>query len=379
MRTSAHSIFAAAFIASLAASPTSAQEIFKAGGVSFAAEIVAQGLDHPWGMDFLPGGEILVTERSGALRILSQVGLSDPVEGVPEVWAQGQGGLLDVKAAPDFEQTGTVFITFAEPGSTGAGTALARAKLVRSGADAKLENVEVIFTMDKKSGRGQHFGSRIAFGPDGTIFLTTGDRGDGRRAQDMMDSAGAVLRINQDGSVPADNPYAASDDALHLLWSKGHRNIQGATYDPVTDGLVTVEHGAKGGDEINLPKPGKNYGWPIISYGVNYNGSKIGSGTSAEGLEQPIFYWDPSIAPSGLAVYRGDMFPEWQGDLLVGSLKFGLLSRLDRDESGNILDEERMLKGAFGRIRDVDVAPDGAIWLLTDESDGAIIRLSRTD
>jgi glucose/arabinose dehydrogenase len=195
----------------------------------------------------------------------------------------------------------------------------------------------------------------------------------------MQDSAGAVLRINPDGSIPADNPSPDGAKSLPQIWSKGHRNVQGAILDPVTQSLLTVEHGAKGGDELNRPQAGRNYGWPVISYGRHYSGFKIGKGTEAEGYEQPLYYWDPSIAPSGLASYQGDMFPEWKGDLLVGSLKFTLLVRLDRDEAGRIIGEERMLGNAFGSIRDVNVAPDGAVWLLTDESDGSIIRLSRPD
>ena len=207
--------------------------------------------------------------------------------------------------------------------------------------------------------------------------MTTGDRGERDRAQDMQDHAGSIIRIDTDGSIPADNPSPDGSKHLPEIWSKGHRNAQGATWDPVLDGLVTVEHGDRGGDEVNNPRAGRNYGWPVISYGVTYGGKKIGVGTEAPGYEQPLFYWDPSIAPSGLAVYQGEMFPEWKDDLIVGSLKFALVSRLDRDESGKILGEERMFEGEFGRIRDVNLAPDGSIWLLTDEDDGRIVRAGR--
>jgi glucose/arabinose dehydrogenase len=374
-----HPLILAATVCFATSGSVRAQETFQIDGTPIETEVVADGLNHPWGLDFLPGGDALVTERSGKLRILSDGQLSDPVEGVPKVRARGQGGLLDVKAAPDFAQSGLIFLSYSEPGSGGAGTAVARARLVREGSAARLDDVQVVFSMEKKTAKGHHFGSRLVFHPDGTLFITTGDRGDGDRAQDMQDSAGAVLRINNDGSVPADNPYANGGDALPQLWSKGHRNVQGAVFDPVTDSLLTVEHGSKGGDEVNRPEAGKNYGWPVISYGVHYSGKKIGQGTEAPGMEQPLFYWDPSIAPSGLAVYQGDMFPEWNGDLLVGSLKFALLSRLDRDRSGKIGGEERMFEGEFGRIRDVNIAPDGSIWLLTDEADGQIVRLSRAD
>lgn len=340
-------------------------------------DILANGVENPWGLDFLPNGEAIVTERSGKIRIFADGKLSEPVVGVPEVAARGQGGLLDIAVAPDFAQGGTIYFTFSEPGEDGAGTALASAKLVREGTGGKLDAVKTIFTMNKKTGTNRHFGSRIVIRPDGTLFLTTGDRGDGPRAQDMMDHAGAVLRINTDGSVPADNPFADGKAAAPEIWSKGHRNLQGAALDRATGQLVTSEHGAAGGDEINLPEAGKNYGWPTISYGVDYSGAKIGEGTEAAGLEQPAHYWDPSIAPSGLVVYDGEMFPEWKGDLINGSLKFALLSRLDRDASGKITGEERMLEGEFGRIRDVNQAPDGSLWLLTDEDNGAIIRVSR--
>lgn len=351
---------------------------FRTERLTVQANVVADGLQNPWGLDFLPGGDVIVTERPGRMRIVTAAGVSEPVANVPDVAARGQGGLLDVIASPDFATTQLIFFSFSEPGDGGAGTAVARARLVRDGAQARLEDVEVVLSMNRKTSARQHFGSRLVFHPDGTLFATTGDRGDGERAQDMRDHAGAVLRINTDGSIPADNP-PASDGRLPELWSKGHRNLQGAVFDPVWNALVTVEHGAMGGDELNRPEAGKNYGWPLISYGMNYSGSKIGVGTEAEGLEQPLYYWDPSIAPSGLATYQGDMFPEWRGDFLVGSLKFALLSRLDRDDSGKITGEERMLEGEFGRIRDVNVAPDGSIWLLTDERDGAIVRLSRPD
>jgi glucose/arabinose dehydrogenase len=349
-----------------------------AGGIPVDADTVASGLRHPWGLDFLPDGGAIVTERPGRMRLIAADGaLSDPIDGVPKVVARGQGGLLDVAIAPDFAGTGTIFFTYSEPGEGGQGTALARARLVRDSGSARLEDVEVIFRMARKTGTTHHFGSRVVVMPDGTLMVTTGDRGQGKRAQDVEDSAGAVIRINADGSVPRDNPRP--DGWLPELWSKGHRNIQSAAYDPVTRGLITVEHGARGGDEVNRPEAGKNYGWPVISYGVDYSGAKIGVGTAAPGYEQPLFYWDPSIAPSGLAVYDGDMFPEWRGDVLVGSLKFALLSRLDRDERGTIGEEERMFEDEFGRIRDVNVAPDGSIWLLTDEEDGAVIRISRGD
>jgi glucose/arabinose dehydrogenase len=353
---------------------------FQTDAMPIEAETVVDGLQHPWGLDFLPDGEAIVTERPGRVRILSRDGrLSEPLDGVPRVAARGQGGLLDIVAAPDFASSNLVYLSFSEPGRGGAGTAVARAKLVRDGGSARLDDVEVIFSMAKKTNVTRHFGSRLVFSPDGTLFITTGDRGVRDRAQDMQDHAGSIIRINTDGSIPTDNP--SPDGARHLpeIWSKGHRNVQGAAWDPVLGGLRTVEHGDKGGDEVNHPEAGKNYGWPVISYGVSYAGKKIGKGTEAPGFEQPLYYWDPSIAPSGLAVYRGGMFPEWNGDLIAGSLKFALVSRLDRDESGKILDEERIFEGEFGRIRDINTAPDGSIWLLTDEEEGQIIRLSRAD
>ncbi|SFJ34518.1 Glucose/arabinose dehydrogenase, beta-propeller fold [Phyllobacterium sp. CL33Tsu] len=352
-------------------------ETFDTEKAPVASETVASNLDHPWSLAFLPDGALLVTERAGNMRIVKDGNVSEPLKGVPKVAAMGQGGLLDVVVAPDFAQSGSIFFTFSEPGKDGAGTAIASARLVRSGQGGTLEDVTVLTSMRKKTSKGQHFGSRIVITPDGKLFVTMGERGDRNRAQDFKDEAGSVLRINADGTTPADNPFADGNKGLPQIWSKGHRNPQGATWDPVTQTLLTVEHGAKGGDEINQPQAGKNYGWPVISYGKDYSGAKIGKGTKAKGYEQPLYYWDPSIAPSGLAVYEGEMFPEWQGDLLVGSLKFATLVRLERDGKGTIATEERMLKDAFGRIRDVRVAPDGSVYLLTDDADGRIIRLTR--
>lgn len=350
---------------------------FKTQTVTVSAETIADGLDHPWGLAFLPDGSLLVTERSGTMRLVKQGKLSEPIENVPEIWANGQGGLLDVALAPDFSTSNTIYFTYSQPGQGGAGTALASAKLVYGSDGTELENVRILVSMSKRTNKGQHFGSRIVISPEGKLFVTMGERGEQKRAQDYMDHAGSVLRVNADGTIPSDNPYADGKKALPEIWSKGHRNPQGATWDPLTHSLLTLEHGAKGGDEINQPQAGKNYGWPVITYGVDYSGAKIGQGTAAEGYEQPLYYWDPSIAPSGLVAYSGDMFPEWKGDLLAGALKFEMLVRLDRDEKGKMKGEERLFEGEFGRIRDVRAAPDGSVYLLTDASNGKIIRLTR--
>jgi aldose sugar dehydrogenase len=367
----------AAIVSAFIAGEAHAQS-FEAGGIPLDAETLTDGLEHPWGIDFLPDGAAIVTERPGRMRIFADGALSEPIEGVPQVVAMGQGGLLDVVVSRDFERSGTIFFSYAEPGEGGAGTAIARARLVREGNGGRLENVQRLFSMGRKTNAGQHFGSRIVEAPDGTLFFTIGDRGDGDRAQDVSDHAGSVLRINRDGGIPEDNPFADRDDAAPEIWSLGHRNPQSAVFDPVTQSLWIVEHGARGGDEVNRPEPGKNYGWPVISYGRHYSGAPIGIGTEAPGYEQPVFYWDPSIAPSGMAVYDGEMFPEWQGDFLIGALRAEFVARLERDENGRITgEEERLFRGAFGRIREVEVAPDGSIWLLTDEPNGEIVRISR--
>ncbi|OHV82534.1 hypothetical protein LCM4579_18095 [Ensifer sp. LCM 4579] len=338
-------------------------------------ETLTTGLEHPWAVEALPDGALIVTERPGRLRILRDGKLSAPIGGVPEVAEHGQGGLLDVALDPQFATNRTLYLTFAARGDGGYGTAVSRAVL--SEDTQRLTDVEEIFRMNRFTRAGQHFGSRIAFGRDGSLFFGIGDRGDGARAQDPRDHAGPILHINPDGSLPASNPYRGDAGGRAEIWSTGHRNPQGIAFDPADGTLLTVEHGARGGDEINHPLPGRNYGWPVITYGRDYSGAEIGEGTAKEGLEQPLYYWDPSIAPGAIAVYRGRMFPEWDGDLLVAALKYQLLVRLERDESGAITAEERLFDGEFGRLRDVVVAPDGALLMVTDENDGAVLRVSK--
>lgn len=340
-----------------------------------AVESIAGDLAQPWAVDVLPGGGYIVTELGGNLRTVVDGKVSEPIQGVPKVAVMGQGGLLDVALSRDFETSRRLFLSHAVGENGAYGTAIVSARLSDDGR--RLEDVKEIFRMNKLTDKGQHFGSRLAVAEDGSLFFSIGDRGERNRAQDMRDHAGAVLHINADGSIPANNPYADGKNGLPELWSKGHRNIQGMAIDPADQRLVTVEHGARGGDEVNYPQAGKNYGWPVITYGKDYSGAEIGEGTTKPGYEQPVFYWDPSIAPGGMVVYRGDMFPEWKGDLLVAALKYELLSRLDRDDAGAITAEERMLDGEYGRIRDVAVAADGSVLLVTDAEDGQLLRLTR--
>lgn len=346
--------------------------------VSIDAELVTGGLKRPWGMAFLPDGSILVTERVGTLRRIVDGRASAPLDGLPAVFASGQGGLLDIALDPEFATNRLVYLSYSEPADGGrAGTAVLRATL--SADQTRLVDGEVIFRANKKSGGGRHFGSRLRFAADGTLFVTLGDRGTQMRAQDPFDHAGSVVRINRDGSIPADNPHADGSSALPEIWSIGHRNPQGAAIHPATGELWTLSHGAAGGDEINNPQAGGNYGWPLISYGSNYSGRGFERGAQADGFAQPEYYWDPSIAPSGLAFYHPDpsiaKIPSWRGSLLVGALKAQHLSRLIFNPDGTVL-EERYLVGEYGRIRDVRSGPDGAVWLLTDSGNGALIRLT---
>lgn len=352
-------------------------QVFSSREAQIRVETVASGLDSSWSVEVLPDGTYIVSELGGTLRIIRDGKASDPIKGVPDIARHGQGGLLDIALAADFEMSRTLFLTMAVKGDGGYGTALVRARLSKDAG--RLEEVSELFRMNRFTGKGQHFGSRIAIAPDGSLFFGIGDRGERDRAQDMKDHAGAILHIDPDGGIPADNPYKDGGQGLAELWSKGHRNPQGITIDPANGQLLTVEHGARGGDEINAPQPGKNYGWPVITFGRDYSGVEIGVGQAADGYEQPLFYWDPSIAPGAIDVYRGKMFPEWEGDLLVTALKYQLLARLERDEDGNILSEERLFEGTFGRLRDVKVAPDGSVLMLTDGDDGKLLRLVAGD
>jgi glucose/arabinose dehydrogenase len=333
---------------------------------------VTEGLENPWGLAFLPDGRMLVTERPGRLRLVEKNGrVSSPLAGVPEVYARGQGGLLDVALDPRFAENRLVYLSFAESGEGGAGTAVTRGRLGEGG----LEDVAVVFRQKPKVAGSNHWGSRLVFARDGTLFVTLGDRFSYRdRAQDLGTHLGKIVRINSDGAAPSDNPFVGRAGALPEIWSLGHRNIQGAALHPTSGQLWEVEHGARGGDEINLAAPGRNYGWPVITYGVDYSGAKIGEGTAKPGMEQPIYYWDPSIAPSGMAFYTGDKLPAWRGNLFVGALKAQRLVRLELD-GARIVREERLLAGLNERIRDVRQGPDGFLYLLTDAGDGRILRV----
>lgn len=340
---------------------------------AFHVSTLTRGLENPWSMVFLPDGRMLVTERAGRMRILDKQFKLDPkpIEGLPDIVARGQGGLFDVVLHPDFLSNGWIYWSYNAPGPGGWGTALARGKL----QGHQMIDVQVLFSMEPKTRSGQHFGGRIVFDKAGYLFLTLGDRGDKERAQSLNDHAGSVLRLHDDGRIPYDNPFANKSEAKPEKWTLGNRNIQGAAIHPQTGELWTHEHGPQGGDEINVLLAGRNYGWPVITHGVNYGlGTKIGEGQVKSGMEQASYIWVPSIAPSGMAFVKGDKFTNWQGNMLVGALRDQSLVRLELDGK-KVLREERMLKGQIGRIRDVRMGPDELIYLLTDASDGALLRL----
>ncbi len=341
-------------------------------------ETLASGLDHPWGMTFLPDGRLLVTERAGDLRLLSPDGtLSEPLAGVPEVVAKGQGGLLDVALDPGFAENGLVYLTYAEAGDDGAGTALARGRLTDSG----LEDVKVIFRQMPKVTGGRHFGGRLEFAPDGTLFVTLGDRGNDDLVQDLSNHIGTIVRINPDGSVPEDNPFIGQNDAQPEIWSYGHRNVQGAAFHPGTGKLWQTEFGPRGGDELNIAAPGVNYGWPDVSWGDQYSGEKIADPPTRPEFTAPLHQWTPVISPSGTAFYTGEPvpgwtanpIPGWKGNLLISGLSSQGLVRLSLDGE-TAKEEERIPLDA--RIRDVAQGPDGSVYALTDEGDGKVLRIT---
>lgn len=335
-------------------------------------ETVASGLQNPWGIAILPDGRMLVTEKSGTLRLVELNGkISAPLGGVPPVASSGQGGLLDVALDPAFDSNRLVYLSYSEPGSNGtAGTAALRGRLGASG----LEDVKVVYRQEPKVAGGNHFGSRLVFAPDGKLFITQGERFNYRdQAQDLGSLLGKIVRINPDGSVPSDNPFKRAG-ARPEIWSYGHRNVQAAAIHPETGQLWTVEHGAMGGDELNHPEAGKNYGWPVITYGLDYSGARIGVGAIKDGMEQPVYYWDPVIAPSGMLFYTGDKFPEWRNNIFVGGLASNALVRLVL-ENGRVTKEERLLHDLHERIRDVQQGPDGYIYVITDNGNGRILRV----
>ncbi|WP_022729180.1 PQQ-dependent sugar dehydrogenase [Fodinicurvata sediminis] len=362
-----------ALLAGMVLAPASlAQDRHSTQQAEFQVQTFTEGLEHPWALAFLPDGRMLVTERPGRLRILESDGtlVPDLVPGTPDVAARGQGGLLDIALHPDFENNRLIYISHSISGGNGMTTAVSRARF----EDDRLENLERIFTAEPFSGATRHFGSRLAFDRDGYLFITVGDRGEKDRAQDIDDHAGSLIRLHDDGSIPEGNPFTDRDDARPEIFSYGHRNPQGLTLHPETGVLWEHEHGPRGGDELNIPEKGLNYGWPVITYGMAYSGGTIGEGTEKEGMEQPLLHWTPSIAPSGMAFYDGDHFPEWRGDLFVGALAMTHLTRLEI-EGEEIVDEERLLEDRGQRIRDVRSGPEGYLYVVIDDSDAEILRL----
>ena len=360
---------AAVFAALLFAGPRAERVIAMQAG-RIQVQTVADGLEHPWGLAFLPDGHMLVTERPGRLRIVSKEGrLSEPLAGIPRVLAEGQGGLLDVALDPNFVSNRLIYLSYAEPGEGGASTAVARAQL----EDGALRDIQVIFRQQPKVSGPNHFGSRLVFSPDGKLFVTLGERFKFEPAQDLSNHLGKIVRINPDGSVPRDNPFVGRAGAKPEIWSYGHRNIQGAAIHPGSGALWVNEFGPRGGDELNIPEPGRNYGWPLVSWGRHYFGKDIPDPPTRPDLAQSIYHWTPVISPSGMTFYTGEVFPVWRGNLLIGGLSSQALVRLVLDGQ-RVTGEERIPMGA--RIRDVRQGPDGAVYLLTDQSNGEILRLT---
>ena len=348
-------------------------QVFNSEVQRFRVQTVTEGLEFPWGLAFLPDGRMLVSERPGRLRLVAADGRLDPkpIEGLPPIAAIGQGGLLDAALHPNFARNTLVYLSYAAEGPGGYGTEVLRGRL----DGHALRDVQVIFRMQPKSKTSHHFGSRLVFDRKGHLYITLGDRGEMERAQRLDDHAGSVIRLHDDGRVPADNPFVNKPGAKPEKFTLGNRNMQGAALHPQTGEIWAHEHGPQGGDEINIIRAGVNYGWPVITYGRNYGtGTKIGEGTAKPGMAQPLLYWTPSIAPSGMAFYTGERFPGWRGNLFVGALAGQMLVRLQLDGE-RIVHQERLLEGALGRIRDVRQGPDGLLYLLIDSTQGRIVRL----
>lgn len=341
------------------------------GDQPYRVVTIVEGLEHPWGMAFLPDGGILVTERPGRLRLVRDGRLvPEPIAGVPEVRARGQGGLLDVALHPEFERNQLVYLSFSKPGDQGATTAVVRGRL----DGGRLVDVEEILEAEAWSTAGVHFGSRMVFDGAGHLYVSIGDRGTMQNAQNLANHAGTILRLRDDGTVPDDNPFVGRAGVRPEIWAYGIRSPQGLAFHPETGELWETEHGPRGGDEVNRIEPGRNYGWPEITYGINYNGEPITDVTEREGMEQPLHYWVPSIATSGLAIYDGDRFPGWRGSVFVGALAGTHLARVTFDGTVPV-GEERLLEDRGERIRDVRVGPDGYIYLLVDSDDAPLLRI----
>jgi aldose sugar dehydrogenase len=363
-------------VSSLIATGTRSQEpAFGLSAGELEVRTIAKGLVYPWALAFLPDGKMLVTERPGRMRIVTAEGqLSSPLKGVPEVWASGQGGLLDVITDRSFAQNRTIYFCYAERTEGGGRTTVSRAKL--NEGDGRLDDVKIIFRQQGPLSSGNHYGCRIVQAEDGNLFVALGDHFTHRdQAQNLGNHIGKLIRIAPDGSVPAGNPFAGRPDAKPEIWSYGHRNIQALAINPTSGELWEIEHGPRGGDEVNIVGKGRNYGWPVIGYGVDYSGAKIHDSTAKDGMEQPVKYWVPSIAPSGMAFYNGKLFPKWSGSLFTGALRSSLLVRLTLNGNA-VTSEERLLRNLNERIRDVRQGPDGALWLLTDSSAGRILRVA---
>lgn len=353
-------------VSNIAAQPNSI--VTESGTINI--EVVATDLVHPWAIAFLPDGNMLVTERTGNLRIVSENGdVSEPLEGVPDVYNQGQGGLLDVALHPNFDSNDTIYLSYAEPGPGGASTAVAQAQLNNNA----LENVKVIFRQQPKVDSEYHFGGRLVFTEDNKLFITMGERFKFDPAQNVGNHLGTIVRVNLDGSVPDDNPFVDHEDALPEIWSYGHRNIEAAALHPDTGQLWVTEMGPQGGDELNIAEPGRNYGWPVVSWGEHYDGRDIPDPPTHPEFEDAVKQWTPVISPSGMIYYTGDLISQWQNNFLIGGLSSQALIRVSVD-GNQVTDEAKLEMGA--RIRDVAQGPNGAVYLLTDEENGKLLRLT---